>query len=110
MAKVTQNLCVPRLQKNLKKCGFVTLSILFIAKISMGALQKKYSDFLKLRQSFSNGKVSVKKILLKKENDRSDSEKNRAAKWQCVMVALVCPKIAFFGDSSIFSNFEKNCF
>ena len=48
-----------------------------------GRITKKYSDFLKLRQSFSNGKVSVKKILQKKENDRSDSEKNRAAKWQC---------------------------
>ena len=72
-----------------------------------GRITKKYSDFLKLRQSFSNGKVSVKKILQKNENDRSDSEKNRAAKWQCVMVALVCPKIAFFGDSPIFSNFDS---
>ena len=43
---------------------------------------KKYNEFYQLRHSFSNGSPSVKKILLKKEDERSAKEKNKAESWQ----------------------------
>lgn len=43
---------------------------------------KKYKQFYQLRHTFSNGNPSVKKILEKKEDERSTSEKSKTESWQ----------------------------